>query len=113
MYDYENDIDFGTIYNDTFHNFWHTFDGRWCWFCRAFMEADDYIEGNLDLVNDYRKLILDFYSKMGGTEVVHLDDQGKREYLTYEYQNWNEIISELDTNFKETTLNVSEFMKHK
>ena len=104
---------YGSIFNDTFQNFWHSFGPRWGAFCSAFIESYTVGEVGFDSVNEYRKRIMDFYFKIGGTEVVHLDDQGESEYMTYGYWNWDEIVHELNTKFKDTTLNISEFMKHK
>lgn len=111
--DNENDIDYGTIYNDTFQNFWHSFDSRWWSFCRAFMEDSDIWSVGFDAVNHYRRQIMDLFTTIGGDKVVHLDDQGETQYLTYGDYNWQEILNELNADFKETTLDISEFMKHK
>ena len=35
--DHINHIDYGTIYNDTFHNFWHSFNPRWWSFRNNFV----------------------------------------------------------------------------
>lgn len=107
------DIDYGTIYNDTFHNFWHSFDSRWWSFCKAFMEQSDIWSVGFDALNYYRKQIMDLFATIGGDKVVHLDDQGETQYLTYGDYNWKEILNELNSDFKDTTLNISEFMKEK
>lgn len=111
--DVENDIDYGTIYNDTFRNSLHSFDSRWWSFCKAFMEQSDIWSVGFNAVNYYRKQILNLFATIGGDKVVHLDDQGDTQYLTYGDYNWQEILNELNAEFKETTLNISEFMKHK
>lgn len=114
--DIENDKDYGILYNTTFQNFSNYFYGKWWNFCRAFMKTDDSLSSdivNVDVVTEYRKDIKDFFTTIGSTEVVYLDDQGDTEYLTNDYHNWDKIMKELNSNFKETTLNISEFMKHK
>ncbi len=111
--DIENEIDYGTIFNDTFHGFNSHYCERWWGFCRTFMEPDSYLQGNMDAVIKYRKQIMELQKIMGGTEVVYLDDQGETQYLNEGDYNWQDILNELNTIFKETTINVSEFMKHK
>lgn len=111
--DIENEIEYGSIFNDTFHGFNSHYCERWWGFCRTFMEADSYLQGNLNEVNKYRKQIMELQIILGGTEVVHLDDQGETQYLTDEDYDWPYILNELNTKFKETTLHVSDFMKHK
>lgn len=109
----DNEIDYGTIYNDTFHNHHSLYCYRWFNFCRNFMDPDGYRVGNLDDLNEYRKEIFKLHKLIGGSAVVHLDDQGQTQYLTYGEHTWQEILNELNTSFKCTTINISEFMKHK
>lgn len=110
--DIPNEIDYGTIDNDTFHNHHSSYCSRWWYFCRNFMEPDGHMEGNLDYLNEYRKEILELHTLIGGTAVVHLDDQGKTERLTYGEQTWQEILNELNADFKDSTVHISDFMKH-
>ncbi len=111
--DIQNEIDYGTIDNDTFHNWHSNYNSRWWSFCRNFMEPDGYMEGNLDYLNQYRKEVFELHTIIGGTAVVHLDDQGETQHLTYGEQTWQEIMNELNSDFKDTTINISEFMKNK
>jgi hypothetical protein len=111
--DIKNDISIGTIFYDTFYNFLHFYYPRWWSFCGTFKNTDNIWPNNFEVVSQYRKEVMDLFFKIGGDKVVHLDDQGETQYLTYGYHNWQDILSELSTSFKDTTLNISEFMKHK
>lgn len=104
--------DYGIIFNDSFINYYNYFDWRWWTFCRAFTleDDDDYL---LDYVNLFRSDVLNFVQKLGIKEVFHFDDQGDSQYLAENYYNWQTILEEVDSHFKETTLNISQFMKHK
>lgn len=109
---YNEKFEYGVIFNDTFHNWYVYYYNRWWSFCRAFTNDID-AEILLDSVNTYRKKVFDFICIIGGDEAVYLDDQGKTQYLTENNFNWIEILEELKVYFKDTTLNVSEFMREK
>lgn len=119
IYDYDNGIDYGTIYNNIFWDFLNHFDARWWSFCRAFTVLNGVYEHKIwneiyeSTMFQYRKDIRALFMKIGGTEVVYVDDQGKSQYISETYMDWEMIVKELDDNFKDTCLNVSEFMKKK
>ena len=108
--DRENDVTYGTIFDDTFRNFFNTFNMRWWSFCRAFTR-EDYDHRLLEYVNDFRLEVMTLYNKTGGTEVLFLDDQGETQYLTETMYNWEKVKNELNTHFKETTLHIPAFLK--
>lgn len=103
---------YGRIFNDAFHNMFNHFDGRWWTFCTAFTEQGKEYD-LLKYVNEYRKKVFDFIRIIGGDAVVYFDDQGDTQYMTEGYFGWDEMLNELETKFKNTTLNVSEFMVNK
>jgi len=110
--DFENDIQYGIIFNDTFHDWYDSFSMKWYSFCRAFTEEDN-DEYFLSEVMVYRRQVKAFFEKVGGTEAYYFDDQGESHYLTHDYYEWAGIKDEVKRNFKETTLNISEFLKDK
>lgn len=110
--DNAEDEDYGTFFNDTFHNWYNYFYNRWFSFCRAFVENEAQ-ELCLSNVNSHRKKTMDFFNLLGGSETFYFDDQGETQYLAYDYYDWESILKEVEKNFKDTTLNISEFMKHK
>ena len=105
-----NNEDYGIIYNDTFHDFYNNFDLRWWNFCKAFTANDKQL---LDHINLFRLKMMNFFQTIGGNNVVYLDDQGKTQYLTEEYYNWNTILAELNNKFKKNTLHISDFITQK
>ena len=103
--DNEKDDEYAVIFNDTIHNWYNYFCPRWWSFCDAFNKEDkDFLDY---FITPFRKEVLQFFETVGGTE----DDQGKTQYLTEDYYNWGTILKEVETNFKETTLNIPLFMK--
>lgn len=110
LYDDPNDICYAKIYTDVFDDWYNWFYSRWWSFCRAFTELDD--DGSrLDFVTIYRKEVKSFLEKVGGTEAFYFDDQGELGRFTYDYYPWKTIVSEVETNYKESTLSISEFMQ--
>jgi len=110
--DNAEDEDYGTFFNDTFHNWYNYFYNRWWSFCRAFVENENQEICFSNVIN-HRKKTMDFFNLIGGSETFYFDDQGASQYLTETYYDWNSILNEVDKNFKDSTLNISEFMKHK
>lgn len=109
---YRIDDDYGIIFDDSFYSLYNNFDWRWWSFCRAFTK-EDHDEYFLDYVTKFRIEALSFLQKIGIFEVFYVDDQGSTQYLTTNYSDWETIVREVDSHFKETTLNISQFMKHK
>jgi hypothetical protein len=110
--DNEEDDEYAIIFNDTFYD-WHNYFGcRWWSFCRAFTQEDEN-EYLLEIVNDYRKGVMVFFDKLGIKETFYFDDQGETQCLTEFYYDWEYILKKVDTDFKDSTLYISEFMKHK
>lgn len=103
---------YGYFFNDTFNNWYNYFNNRWWCFCRAFMKNNDQEVCFSDVVI-FRKETMEFFELIGGSEAFYFDDQGASQYLTEVYYDWNRIVSEVEKNFKDTTLNISQFMKHK
>lgn len=108
--DNEEDDEYGVIYNDVFVDWFDYFGPRWWSFCKAFTvkNEDGWL---LEIVNTYRQKVKEFYTKIDGTAVFYFDDQGKTQYLTENHYDWTTILKEVETNFKDSTLNISEFMK--
>ena len=104
--------DYGIIYNDTFHNWYNPFIERWWSFCCAFTEEDDK-GGLLSSVTNYRCEVMSFFGKIGGAETFYFDDQGSTQYMCETYYDWQNILKEIETNFKDTTFYISDFMKSK
>lgn len=104
------DNEYAVIFNDTIHDWYNSFNSRWWSFCKAFTieDYDDLLQYEVAL---FRKEVLQFFEKVGGTEAFYFDDQGKSQYLTVDYYDWATILKEVETNFKETTLNIPEYMK--
>jgi hypothetical protein len=109
--DNTNDVDYGTIYNDTFHDFYNYYHNRWWSFCKAFTENNDGVF--LEYVNSFRKKVKAFFEKIGGSEVVYLDDQGPTQHWVHSNNNWHTIQSGLKKEFKASTLHIPNFMKQK
>lgn len=111
------DDEYGTIFNDVFRDFQDYFYSRWWSFCRTFTEENFYGNDWENIyhtgVYEYRKKVMDFFQKIGGSEVFYFDDQGESQYLTETYYDWETIRKEVEIGFKETTLHISEFMKEK
>lgn len=108
--DQENEVTYGTIFNDTFRDFFNTFDMRWWSFCRAFTRED--CDHRLwEDVNGFRLEVMTLYNNIGGTEVFYLDDQGETQHLTETMYNWKKVKTELKTHFQETTLHIPAFLK--
>lgn len=101
----DEDSIFGSITNDVF-NYEHLYFDRWGAFCGLFTDKN-----SINRINKYRKQIMQFFELIGGSEVVYLNDQGETQYLIEDYNNWDTILYELKNNFKQSTLNISEFMK--
>ena len=110
--EYPEKDNYGTIYNDTFHNWYNYFNSRWYSFCKAFIKEDDN-EYILSYVSEYRCEVMSFFEKIGGTETFYFNDQGSTQYMVETYYNWQTILKEIETNFKDTTLYISDFMKYK
>lgn len=110
FFDRENDVDYGTIFEDTFRDFFNSFDMRWWTFCMAFT-GDNHYKQFLDDVTEFRQNVLALYRKIGGSSVAYLDDQGETQYLVHGLYNWETTTKELGTHFKETTLHIPGFMK--
>ncbi|MCW0483318.1 hypothetical protein [Gaoshiqia sediminis] len=113
--DWENDYNWGVIFNNTFHNDFNYFYPRWWSFCNAFMEDQT---GSWDHIYNtamykHRKDVFQFFSCMDVSEAVYLDDQGETAGLAVDFYDWETIVSELNTKFKDTTLHVSDFMKQR
>lgn len=106
-----SNYDFGYIYNDVFFDFFNFYVCGWWTFCATFSE-EKYFKNLIESVNSYRKDVKEFYKKIGGNAVVYLDDQGATQYLSESYFDWKTILKELETKFKETTLNIPAFMKN-
>lgn len=117
--DNADDDEYGTIFNDVFYDFHNYFNNRWWGFCRSFTNDNNFM--NIRSWDDiyytemynYRKIVMQFYRQIGGNEVFYFDDQGKTQYLANGFHDWKTILKEVAENFKETTLNISEFMKNK
>lgn len=107
--DNEEDDEYAVIFNNTIHDWYNYFCPRWWSFCKAFGKDDkDFLD---DLITPFRKEVLQFFEKVGGTEAFYFDDQGKSQHLTENYYNWASILKEVETNFKETTLHIPKYMK--
>lgn len=111
IHDSETGDEYGTIYNNAFHNYYYHFSSRWWGFCKAFEESDNNWQENLNDVNIYRREIMELFSTIGGDKVFHFSDQGKTEYLAYSYYSWQDLEKETSTKFKKTMLNISECIK--
>ncbi len=110
--EYPEKDDYGTIYNDTFHNWYNYFNSRWYSFCEAFTKEDknQYLPS---YVTEYRREVMSFFKKIGGAETFYFNDQGATQYMVETFYDWQTILKEIETNFKETTLYISDFMKYK
>lgn len=111
LFDMEKDENYGTIFEDTFRDFFNDFTMRWWTFCMAF--TDSYHKQYLDYVTEFRQNVMALYRKIGGTNVAYLDDQGETQYLTEIMYDWGSIKNELNIHFKETTLAIPDFMKER
>lgn len=105
----DEDTSFGSITNNVF-NYEYLYFDRWLVFCNLFTDKQRWND-HLNRFRKYRKQIKVFFELIGGSEVVYLNDQGETQYLIEDYNNWETILNELKNNFKQTTLNISEFMK--
>lgn len=102
----------GKIFNDTFHDHYTCFNGRWSGFCIAFTEEDKngYF---IDQVIKFRHEIHNFYKIIGVTETFYFNDQGESAYLTYSYYNWSDLKNEVELFFRDATLHIPNFMKYR
>ncbi len=110
-------IDYGTFFNDVIHNWYNCVYNRWWGFCRTFTGENTW-SGEWDEIYSsemckFRIEAKTFFNSIGGNEAFYFNDQGKSQYLTEIYYNWPTILKEVETNFKDTTLNVSDFMTQK
>jgi hypothetical protein len=112
LFDRQNDVDYGTIFEDTFRDSFNSFDMRWGTFCMAFTD-NSYFKQFLDDLTEFRKNVLALYRKVGGSSVSYLDDQGETQYLVHGLYNWETTKRELETHFKEATLYIPEFMNER
>lgn len=105
-------VNLGDIQKDTFINEKTYFQNRWWCFCRAFTKEDT--DGQLlAKVTAYRKKVREMYKIVGGSDVFYFSDQGTHMNF-YEFNNdWETIYNTLIIANADTTLNISEFMKHK
>lgn len=109
LWDNAIDDNYAVIYNDTIHDSYNYFSPRWWSFCDTLCKADkDFIDY---LITPFRKEVLQFFEKVGGTEVFYFDDQGESQYLSENYYDWNTILMEVEMKFKETTLHIHKLMK--
>lgn len=110
LYDEAEDVYYAKIYTDVFDNWYNCFYSRWWSFCRAFTEYDK--EGYLlAYVTSFRKEVKSFLEKVGCAEAFYFDDQGESAQFTYDYYPWETIRAEVEANYKESTLQISDFMK--
>ena len=108
--DNKEDDEYVVIFNDTIHDWYNYYCSRWWSFCEAFT-IGNYNHLLNNAITPFRKEVLQFFEKVGGTEAFYFDDQGESQYLTENYYEWGAILKEVETNFKETTLQIPEYMK--
>jgi len=108
IYNPDEDTIFGSINNDIF-NYESIYYDRWLAFCNLFTDKEVWNE-NSNKLKQYRKQLKEFYQLIGGSAVIYLNDQGEMQYLLDDFNTWDVILNELKTNFKQITLNVSNFI---
>lgn len=112
LHDFNNDKSWGSIFNDSFKCNYYHWGPRWWSFCRVFTIEHHYYS-NFDSINEYRTQLLNFFNKVGCQGVIHCDDQGSDQDLSFNIYSWNDLLSEIENRFGDKVLNVSQFMNEK
>ena len=112
LHDFNSHTSWGSVYNDSFKCDYYYWPSRWWSFCRVFTIEHHY-HCDFDNFNEYRTHIFNFFNKIGGHAVIHCDDQGSHQDLSYNIYSWADLLAEVETRFGDKVLNVSAFMKEK
>jgi hypothetical protein len=112
LLDEVTDEDYGTIFNDTFHNWYNYFEHRWIGLYSPFIEKPFY-RSTIKEVNSFRYKVMSFFEKIGGAEAYYFDDQGESQYLIETLYNWQNIVKEVETNLQNPVVRLSEFMNNR
>lgn len=85
---------------------------RWWDFCRLFTEENDF-DIDFAKLNEYRNNLRSVTEFFGGNAMCFFDDQGETAKLIDAPKSWKEIKNAMATEFKNSILEISEFMKEK
>ncbi len=112
IYNFDTGDRWSQIRNDIFECNYISYDSRWWFFCRSFTIENNF-DPDFEHLNSYRTSLMDFYQKIGCSAVVHCDDQGDHQDLSYDTYSWEELLSEMESRFGGKVFNISSFMKQK
>ena len=107
--DNNNNKWYGTMYKDVISDFYNIYCPRWSSCCRPFTKERDDFYRTVFYNKYFRQEVFDFFQKTGGSEAYYVDDQGESCGIM-DKTKWDDIVNEINTNFKATTLKLSEYM---